>query len=278
MRERLALCGACESATFVQRDSRSVGCCDPQVEARSPLGPGPGDHRLYQFPADTSSALRPVNEHPDQHWSVTSVLWIMGKAGHQPDPLTSFLGNESHAINPGGPIRGPLVPERFGERVFSSKRRAECHGRIPEGVQAQGTPLEPFLWSNPSDAEVHYLQPKGPMTGYRGSFDHLIRPLQQRLRDREAEGLGGLEVDHQLELGGPLDRQLGRPGAFEYLVHVRDGAAKHGRIAGRVGPGGVCEGRTTLLAELGARSILVLAPEALHAGLPADQSRERSDR
>src|SRR5713101_8460984 len=31
------------------------------------------------------------------------------------------------------------------------------------------------------------------------SFDHLIRPLQQRLRDRQAEGLGGLEVDHQLE-------------------------------------------------------------------------------
>jgi hypothetical protein len=26
-------------------------------------------------------------------------------------------------------------------------------------------------------------------------LDHLIRPLQERLRDRETEGLGGLEVD-----------------------------------------------------------------------------------
>ncbi len=26
-------------------------------------------------------------------------------------------------------------------------------------------------------------------------FDHLIRPLQERRRDRQAEGLGGLEVD-----------------------------------------------------------------------------------
>jgi hypothetical protein len=33
------------------------------------------------------------------------------------------------------------------------------------------------------------------------SLDDLVRPQQQRLRDRQAEGLGGLEVDDQLELG-----------------------------------------------------------------------------
>jgi hypothetical protein len=32
-------------------------------------------------------------------------------------------------------------------------------------------------------------------------LDHLIRPLEERGWDREAEGLGGLEVDHQLERG-----------------------------------------------------------------------------
>ena len=218
MRERLGLCGACEPAPFVQRDSGTVGCCDPQVQARSPLAPGPGDHRLHQFLPDTFPALRPVNEHPDQHRSVTSILWIMGKAGHQPDPLNSLLGNESRAISPGGPTRGPLVPDRFGERIFSSKRRAECHGRIPEGVQAQGAQLEPFLWSNPSDAEVHYLRPKDPMTCYRGSLDHLIRPLQERRRDRQAEGLGGLEVDDQLEPVNLLEGQIARLGALEDLV------------------------------------------------------------
>ena len=31
-------------------------------------------------------------------------------------------------------------------------------------------------------------------------LDHLIRPLQERLRDGQAEGLGGLEADHQVEL------------------------------------------------------------------------------
>jgi hypothetical protein len=37
------------------------------------------------------------------------------------------------------------------------------------------------------------------------SLDHFVRPRQHRLRDREAERLGGLEVEHQLELRWLLD-------------------------------------------------------------------------
>jgi hypothetical protein len=37
------------------------------------------------------------------------------------------------------------------------------------------------------------------------SFNHLIRPRKQRPRDGEAERLGGLEVDHHLELRRLLD-------------------------------------------------------------------------
>jgi hypothetical protein len=39
------------------------------------------------------------------------------------------------------------------------------------------------------------------------SLDDLIRPQQQRRRDREAERLGRLEVDDQLELRWLLDGQ-----------------------------------------------------------------------
>src|SRR5229473_4613900 len=51
-------------------------------------------------------------------------------------------------------------------------------------------------------------------------LDHLIGPLQERWRDRQAEGLSGLEVDDQLELGGLLDGQVSRLGPPENLVNI----------------------------------------------------------
>jgi hypothetical protein len=39
-------------------------------------------------------------------------------------------------------------------------------------------------------------------------FDHLIRLEEERRRNREAKGLGSLEVDDQLELGELLHRQV----------------------------------------------------------------------
>src|SRR5882724_10489081 len=52
----------------------------------------------------------------------------------------------------------------------------------------------------------------------------LVRPQPEGGRDREAERLRGLEIDHQLELGGLLDRQVGGPRALEDLVHEGGGA------------------------------------------------------
>jgi len=51
-------------------------------------------------------------------------------------------------------------------------------------------------------------------------LDHLIRPLQERLRHRQAEGFGGLEVDDQLELGGLLHRKICWLGSPENLVNI----------------------------------------------------------
>jgi hypothetical protein len=49
--------------------------------------------------------------------------------------------------------------------------------------------------------------------------DGFVGPRQHRRRDRQPEGLGGLQIDDHFELGGPLDRQVGGLRTLEDLVH-----------------------------------------------------------
>jgi hypothetical protein len=60
--------------------------------------------------------------------------------------------------------------------------------------------------------------PTGP------SLDDLIRPQQERRRNRQAERLGGLEVDDQLERGRLLDRQVSGLRTFQDLVDIDGGS------------------------------------------------------
>ena len=48
-------------------------------------------------------------------------------------------------------------------------------------------------------------------------FDHLIGELLEMQRHVEAQRFGCLQVDHELELGGLIDRQVGRLFALEIL-------------------------------------------------------------
>src|SRR5260370_20443343 len=58
------------------------------------------------------------------------------------------------------------------------------------------------------------------------SLDHLIGGGQQRFWDSKAERLGGLQVDDELELGWPHDRQVGRFLAFEDAAGIDADLAK----------------------------------------------------
>jgi hypothetical protein len=60
---------------------------------------------------------------------------------------------------------------------------------------------------------------------FRRSLDHLLRAADWRIRDVEAERLGGLEVGVQFEFHALLDRQFARLFAFENTGGV--GASDH---------------------------------------------------
>jgi hypothetical protein len=62
--------------------------------------------------------------------------------------------------------------------------------------------------------------------GERALLDDLVGSHENRLRDRQADCFGGPEVYDKLELGGLLDRQVGRFGAFEDFAHVVGGTAE----------------------------------------------------
>jgi len=51
------------------------------------------------------------------------------------------------------------------------------------------------------------------LAGQHALLDQLVRPYQERLRNRESERLGGLEIDDQLERRRLLDGKVGGLGA-----------------------------------------------------------------
>jgi hypothetical protein len=64
-----------------------------------------------------------------------------------------------------------------------------------------------------------------PLPSDRPLLDHLVGGDKEVLWDDEAECLGDLEIDDQLELGGLYDGQLGRLLALENPADVDAGLA-----------------------------------------------------
>jgi hypothetical protein len=74
-------------------------------------------------------------------------------------------------------------------------------------------------------AAMCHLQTHAPQQ--RSSlFEHLVCAHEERFGDGQAKGLGGLEVDHQLELDWGLDWKLARICALENTIGIGRRAPK----------------------------------------------------
>jgi len=60
-------------------------------------------------------------------------------------------------------------------------------------------------------------------------LDYLVGALLEESRHVETQRLSGLEVDHELEPGRLLHRQIGWLGALQYLVNKRGSSSEQGR-------------------------------------------------
>src|SRR5262249_60804762 len=103
--------------------------------------------------------------------------------------------------------RPPPCPRPAASVPWQAQPLRSAMSRRPTGCQGSGE-------STASDAA---RAEETEAIGYP-LFDHLIRPQQQRRRDGEAEGLGGLQIDDELELGGLLDGKVRRLGALEDAI------------------------------------------------------------
>src|SRR5215471_6464316 len=77
-------------------------------------------------------------------------------------------------------------------------------------------------------------------------FDHLVSTQQDRLRHRQTERLGGLEVHGHLEFCRKLHREIARLRAAQNAIDISGGATKEVYLVGSVGKQTAVSGKERL--------------------------------
>jgi hypothetical protein len=118
---------------------------------------------------------------------ISATPWgALGRRRHTSPPMfepSPLRVDQSHGLHTRAHPTPSLACQLHSGRALKTCREGATPDRAPHRLP-----------------DVSRVQPQKQTTSQAatGLFDHLIRPLQERRRDRQAEGLGGLEIDDQL--------------------------------------------------------------------------------
>src|SRR5262245_39764843 len=116
------------------------------------------------------------------------------------------------------------------DRTSATSAKSSCNAR-PDHTSGHNRLSEECLWrvrftsknrhrspplSLPVSAKSRHMQCSTTLL-----FNHLVGAGEQCYRNFDANSLGRFRVDYQLQFRWPLDWQVGRLCAFEYLVNER---------------------------------------------------------
>jgi hypothetical protein len=219
------LCAAvCEPASLTRLCGAESGACfaGPHSPWSPPLAP-PAPQLLWRSPtsrARASSATAPHLPDADRRTHDNTHC-------RRPDPryprFQRDLFARDVALDPGGttmPRITALHMLRSTMKTVSAPASSSFRGSLPHPTQPLCTlrvrrhrrltqhslpgDLLGLTWAGLAPADRASFAWRLPL------FDHLVGAQQERLRDRQTEGLGGGQIDDEIELSRLLDRQVGR--------------------------------------------------------------------